>query len=302
MSIKIIVIGNCQSTILQTIIKTSLNEVNVPPIKEVHLIQKSDIDNLYTELASSDIVICQLIQDNYRNLPIGTNQIAEKLSPSTKMVIIPNIYFNAYFPNFIYIKNEKGQTVTFDSSKYKGFPSDYYDSMIIAAILLKYDLRDILNIYKTKLKNKWGIDNLTKSFIELKKRESNCDIHISKYLKDNYRKKQLFWTFNHPANDVFFHLTQQIFLFLDISKNIEPLNKERYKKEFMSHITFPTYKFISESLQLEFIPNKFRMHNTQLSYEDFITQCFNMYNKNPELIDINSQNLSVKKSIDILSI
>lgn len=58
---------------------------------------------------------------------------------------------------------------------------------------------------------------MEKSFGELKKREWPCDIHILDFLTDNYKRTQLFYSPNHPTNNVLSVLTQRILHFMDIS-------------------------------------------------------------------------------------
>ena len=56
-----------------------------------------------------------------------------------------------------------------------------------------------------------------KSFAELKKREWACDIHMLDFVTDNYLRQQIFYSPNHPTQNVIMELAHRILNFMDIS-------------------------------------------------------------------------------------
>ena len=56
-----------------------------------------------------------------------------------------------------------------------------------------------------------------KSFAELKKREWACDIHMLDFVTDNYLRQQIFYSPNHPTQNVIMELAHRILDFMDIS-------------------------------------------------------------------------------------
>ena len=56
-----------------------------------------------------------------------------------------------------------------------------------------------------------------KSFAELKKREWACDIHMSDFVVDNYKRQQIFYSPDHIAPNVLLELSRRVLKFMDIS-------------------------------------------------------------------------------------
>lgn len=295
---KISIVGNCQSISLQNIIRVALTgKAVVPSIKEVHLIENSYLTDLKENIESSEVVICQLIQDNYRNLPIGTNQIADMMQPNARLVIIPNALFSAYFPSFIYIKDKLGCTITPNNKQYKGFLSDYHDAVLIAAQVLGYKLDDLFDIYhKVKFNPDWFSSNTIQSINNLIEKEKKCDINISNFIFNNYKNRQLFWTYNHPCNDVLYHIINNIFNILGLPEVVF----DSEAPEVMDNIVLPIFDFILKSLEFEFQPHVFRLNGHDMKYDKFILDTWLTYDKYPDLIEINKDNVSVQNAIKML--
>lgn len=131
---KISIIANCQSHPIQQILNSNLKQDHTfLAIKPVYLIQKTDIDNTLANIKEADIIITQPIQDNYANLPIGTTQLRSYKKQTAKIIVIPNLYFEGYHPNFTYIKDQDNKTVSPRVSEYSNtFKTDYHDALLIA--------------------------------------------------------------------------------------------------------------------------------------------------------------------------
>ena len=147
----------------------------------------------------------------------STDTIIEQLRKDATRVCIPNVYFKGYFPQFC--SNKFNPTVPeVDGGENGAFP--YGDANIetmakqftpneIAKELLRED-------FYTK---EQCMDNVNQSIMELKKRETICDVIISDYILENYRKIRLFYTVNHPVNLVLKVLLSRVFKYIDMEIN-----------------------------------------------------------------------------------
>lgn len=116
-----------------------------------------------------------------------------------------------------------------------------------------------------------------KSFEELKKREWACDIHMSDFVVDNY-KRQIFYSPNHPTQNVLLELSRRILNFMDISdtsfKNTDWLLSE--KNSLMGQ-DIPIYPKVKEILGLKdslniFYANRNLPWNFKADYVEFLVE------------------------------
>ena len=93
--------------------------------------------------------------------------------------------------------------------------------------------------------------NIDYTLSELSKRETNTDIKISDFIRDNYRKYRLFHTINHPTDVLGLEVANQI-----LSKlNMPPISegtKPQYK-EVLGRLQVPIYPSVIDGLDLTFV-------------------------------------------------
>lgn len=79
---------------------------------------------------------------------------------------------------------------------------------------------EIINIVSKKnFISKNDIDKKVKeSFLKLQEHEMNVDIKISDYIENNYRKKQLFYSPNHPVEDLLLEYCNRILTYMGFSQ------------------------------------------------------------------------------------
>lgn len=89
-----VVLGNCQAESLRLVIDSAEHRfVRVPP---VHEMQAADVVRLHEVVRSAGIVVSQPIRDDYRDLPLGTRQIAALTD--ARMLTVPPVRFAGLHP------------------------------------------------------------------------------------------------------------------------------------------------------------------------------------------------------------
>ncbi|MBD8793238.1 hypothetical protein IFR09_20605 [Pseudomonas syringae] len=294
---KICVMGNCQSAPIKTLIQKRINvPCEVVQIKAVHLLKDWDIENVLKIISSSDVVITHLISDNYNNFPIGTNQLKNIMLPNAKLIVVPNAHYIGYFHSFIYIKDAKGRGVTPRVPEYSMFPSDYHDAFCIAAKIKALSKKDLLDFYENYSEARaWLEKYIDESLANLREREQECDVVISDFIEENYKRRQLFWTFNHPTNELLTFITDQII------KKIGCVPSDvRVEKEFLQEAILPVFPFVMKNLEMSFEAKTFAMEGVK-DYEQYIEICWQGYEKNPEVVEVNKKNRRVLECLEMLS-
>lgn len=91
-------------------------------------------------------------------------------------------------------------------------------------------------------------NRLSESIEALKEKEKVCDIKISDYVESNYQKRRLFYTVNHPSEEVMTELTERI-----MRKAFGIKRKIHFRMSpDLSYSIQPIYPSIKRGLNLKF--------------------------------------------------
>jgi hypothetical protein len=196
--------------------------IEIPPVQK--LAQK-DIEYIYEVLPKVDILIIQNISDNYKNnKKLSTKSIIFNTKKECKIIHIPNCYFDFYYPNLIYLDSYDVTLQEFYHDKnllnlYFSNNSDYN------TITKKYcDIMKNKDLYDEK----YLLSKAYNSLREMKKRENEMkhDIKISDFIENNFKKKLLFYTINHPTKYLLNYICEKICEILNIQyveQNLDPM-------------------------------------------------------------------------------
>jgi hypothetical protein len=206
--IRVVLYGSCQLNSLYKILKNYLIDQET----DVHVIQNwvyiLDKKKLPLNMYNCDIFIYQPYIGSLDNIDYHTDTIIKKLKPNVKIISVPFIASNIYWPDSITdIRNNKTKTKILPFGK---FPQQ-------SCILSKYTnlvgpdgLLDNINTchYSNQLLEK----NINENFNKIYKVEKDCDIKILDFIKQNYKLNTLFHSIQHPTNKLLIHVANQIIL------------------------------------------------------------------------------------------
>lgn len=89
--------GNCQAEALRVVVAASTDEVATVRLPPVHELVQDDLPHLHRLLARADVLVSQPIRDDYRDLPVGTAQLAAA-APRARLVTIPVVRHTGLHP------------------------------------------------------------------------------------------------------------------------------------------------------------------------------------------------------------
>lgn len=223
----VFIYGNCQTGILRQYLlqcrdfRDKYIVVNIPLIYEFTKDNLEQIINHEYIFAKCSICITQIIsKGNKYDVRLSTDEIISKFSLKTRIIKIPNLYFDVYFPAGGGIKcNVLVNEI--------GFPDigifQHGDLILDELAEKQYTVEDIFqiislqNLYNEKFLN----DLLQYRLQELQLRETACDIKMVDYIEQNFRKQYLFYTRNHPSNIVIRELCIRILKLIDCKEEFE---------------------------------------------------------------------------------
>lgn len=169
----------------------------------------------------ADILITQNISKNNKfGAKLATDNICKYVSKECNIIKIANCFSSGYYPQFR--RNEKNELLKdIDEDGLKIFKNqlDYNVCRLI------YEGKTLNNIVREISRDDFysPAEIFNYAFLELeltKKREMQCDIKITDYIEDNYTKKIMFESDQHPTEDVICELCRRILAFLGINAEI----------------------------------------------------------------------------------
>jgi hypothetical protein len=89
--------GNCQAEALRVVVAASTAEVLAVRVPPVHELEADDLPHLDRLLARADVLVSQPVRDDYRELPLGTAQLAVR-APRARLVRIPVVRHTGLHP------------------------------------------------------------------------------------------------------------------------------------------------------------------------------------------------------------
>jgi hypothetical protein len=272
--------GNCQVGSLNNIIKKSFSDYNITIV--LCWMDNIDKNDFLNKIQQADIIITQPINPNYKNTNyLHTEFILENANENAKIIIFPSLHFNFYYFDLKY-KTLKDNTLLRE-------PSDYHYGELINYYLENKSEIDFFNeiIENPTFKLTVELENIAiDSINELEKRENEISkynnirecliIKSSKFIEENYKKKLLFYSMNHPAKYIFHYIAELILDHLSIDKNINYEIDSLY-----NHERGLLYNCIQQVVYFDISKENPRLHNYNLEDKNkIINKYYDTYKKN----------------------
>lgn len=194
---RVSVVANCQGRPVASLMKAACPEIDDVPTIVVHLASPASSEEDDAILDRSDIIFAQFVTDTYAAAHLSTSRLKDKYG--TRVVSWPNIFFRGQTPDLAYLTVlRKNQTTR---ERITGPLREYHHRGIVEAWQKGLSAEEALNYLNEKThehdrKFRFIADA---SIIELNKREAALDTSISDIIAAEWRRRRLFFTFNHPS-------------------------------------------------------------------------------------------------------
>jgi hypothetical protein len=177
------------------------------------------------------LFITQPVRGDYRDMPMGSDQLAELLPDGAEQIQFPVAYFSGLFPFQVYVN--LGQ----DPIAFSAPLTDYHDLRILWAASRGWDARETARRITTmRLDPAWVKRNAQESLAELEHREALLTrpaALLSPVVKEH--PVGSFHTVNHPSNQVLRHTAEQVAELV----GVDPAGIESPKREMLGHLAAP---------------------------------------------------------------
>ena len=230
------VFGYCQSRPLRELMsrhKPFADDyyiIKMPFVQDVN--QKIRADGFdETLLKKLDVLVTMNVsRENKYSEKVSTEYMTSKLAKKCRVVKIPNCYFTAYFPQ-AYSRNIR-ETQPFLKTTVNDRLTErdcYAEESLQTGCELSHPTAQEIN------------SNLERTVTELIERERLCDVRMSDYILENYKKRRLFYSRSHPSNEVLEEHAKRILTYMGYPcKDIDSKGVYRidYRKEFIYPETY----------------------------------------------------------------
>jgi hypothetical protein len=194
-----VIVGNCQAQLLEVIMMTHTDWkiTRVPP---VFTLGKEDEDAIMGVMSSADIIFAQRITDDFPVEYVRSSRIS---SVFDNVISWPNLYFSGYFPDieYCYIPN---------IGKLIGPLDDYHPNLVMNHYKTGKSVEDCVRAYQPEQFEILYPNPIERSLHELETREADTDTSISEYIRDTLGHRKMFFTVNHPINDLLFEMAERL--------------------------------------------------------------------------------------------
>lgn len=281
--------GNCQTSILGDMI--SLVHSFCQEYKIVKLPIVSDWNNsdgkgravlhaLYEDkafLEAIDLFIYQTVSVNNKFSEIlATDYWIAKLKEECKKCHILNLYFTGYFPQVKAINRELLAEIHQNGL----FPMEdiYVNDMLQAGMSKEDIIREIVDPNSSIVEPTSILTTINDSLKKLQEREGEVDVKISDYVKKMYREKQLWYSFNHPCEELLIEYLYRILAYLGVKADTLSVTDVVRQCSTLKGQDYPVYPCVAKCIGLKnkemmFYPNIAIYPNLLLDIESY----YNLY-------------------------
>lgn len=212
MSIKIVVVGNCQARPFSILLEKAFYKIEVTCVAIVHLLKNDHITEYKAFFDDSDFIVTQNIADNYPCEFVRTSIL--KNLYGEKLILIPNLFYRGYTPELRYVRLGSQGTL-------KGPLGDYQHETILQSYLMGLSTKKCIELMKSPdywLRQYGNIHS--ESLSELIKREYFVDVKVTGELREMITQDRLFFTFNHPKVKLIYLMTEKLSNIVGFTKDL----------------------------------------------------------------------------------
>ena len=284
--LSVTVVGNCQARPVANYIASMCPGVSMLPEIIVHLSSLESATSDLEILDQAEYILAQSVQDGYHAEHLTTSALKERYGK--KVLVWPNLFFNGNCADIFYLTSETGERL-------QGPLGPYHNLYIFRCWKNRISEAQVPDALEEMYRNdaETLLTSVEASMKVLKDRDDESDVAIVDHIKSEWRKKRLFFTFNHPTADLLIELSRQLAdaasltrtMDIDSSFDGEPLNPiVPATSKLLATILDLDYHITdtSKGMQIKLDDGKVDLSGKWLySLEDFISQSYAAYDLQP---------------------
>ena len=283
---KVVVVGNCQAGALEMMLRTNrefMDRFELVSFPAVHEIPQTMVPDLHRAVAEAAVLIPQRIDDGYRDgIGLGTETLA-RIAAGATVVRWPSVFWAGYFPDLFYLRDSAGQIVV-------DGPFDYHDRSILRAYAAGRHVHDTCRLLEDHDRPSDAQAWAEKATAELDIRGQDCDVDVASFIASRFQDELLFFTMNHPTNQMLGFIAQRITELLGIPGSI---HHRQIADEVLGPTFYPLHANHVRALGLRFGrglvagSTPFKIRGVTYEPADAVQAFFDYYAEYPQLVELN---------------
>ena len=195
----------------------------------------------------------------------------------------PSVYWAGYFPDLFYLRDELGVPVV-------DGPFDYHDRSILQAYASGLDIAATCRFLQDPDQPSDAPAWAANATAELHDRGRDCDVQVTEFIDSRFRDELLFFTMNHPTNQILGFIAQEITRLISIPGRVD---NQRMPGEVLGETYYPLHPNHVQALDLSFGADviwgltEFKIRGVAYESSDAVQAFFTYYAAHPELVDLN---------------
>lgn len=243
--------GNCQGDVLAILLGHSEEFTKNFDILRVVNYQKRQID-------PGDLSRCSLFLYQHLGSQWGENaseNLCGRLPPGSESICFPNMFFQGYWPFW-----RKDETII-----------EFVDSFLEMLLAKNLPVPALLNLYRKCDPALAGdISGVPESTLRIEReKEKHSDIKYVHLIEENWQKKQLFLTINHPAMPLHVHVANSVLNMLGF-KSLKTSISDNIPHPY-DEFWLPIHPVIGARLSLPFVnaDRKYNCFSHKLTHDEY---------------------------------
>ncbi|MGB2712459.1 MAG: WcbI family polysaccharide biosynthesis putative acetyltransferase [Conexibacter sp.] len=281
-----VVVGNCQAKALELLLNTNeafaarFEFVSFPA---VHEIPDELVPELHRAVAGAALLIVQRVDEGYRDgVGLGTETLA-RVAGGAMVLRWPSVYWAGYVPDLFYLRDAAGGPVV-------DGPFDYHDRVILEAYAAGEDVARTCALLADPERPSGAAAWAAQATAELDVRGRDCQIQVASYIAERFREQLLFFTMNHPANQLLGHMAQQVVQLLALPGRVDV---GCFVEEVLGSTFYPLHVNHVRALGLTFGAGHqagtcpFKIRGVAYEAPAAVAAFFDYYAAHPQLVELN---------------
>ena len=261
--------GNCQAHPIAQILmfdeQFNRHFEYVPFKKPAYMLTADDQNYVFDLVSSVDMFLHQNVGEAFGKM-FSSDNLRGITKPNCQLISFPSIYFSGYTPEINYLRFIGGAINSF---------SDYHDINV-----LSYFVKNPVTCLQNSLAQYQAddyyspdevLDNAANTLLNLKEREQDCTIKVGGFIQQHWRDKRLFFSMNHPSNEVLNEVVKQV------SEQLTLPKPEAYcGAEMLGDTHLPIYHSVQKLMNFEDQPS-IKVRKNEMDLAEYFKRNINTY-------------------------
>lgn len=199
-------------------------------------------------IKKADLFVVQYMEEHNKGFLID-DFILLQGNTHCKVIRIPYVFLSSYWPDYKQVNKHRKPNDKYPSGLFP-FGHLWIDKLVENDNGYTQVLNELLKT--DNFNNDAILNNSRLSFQLLEEKEEKCDVGISDYIYENFRKKKLFHAACHPTYDVYIKLFERIHTKINVNYRLEKNDLNNPNLNTYDNHQIPIYPMVMAALKLTF--------------------------------------------------